>query len=136
MAPDGMRAENFNAVVPTLGSLTGAGTIDAKNHLDFKMLATLASSAASASSTGGTAGTLGGLLGKLGGANGAGGKGAQIPFLVQGTTSDPKFVPDVAGLARSMLKSQLSGSGQQTNANEPSSNPLGALGDLLKKKKP
>ena len=138
MAPDGMRAENFNAVVPTLGSLTGAGTIDAKNHLDFKMLATLASSAAGSSPTGGTAGTLGGLLGKLGGANGAGGKGAQIPFLVQGTTSDPKFVPDVAGLARSMLKSQLSGSGQQPGANQPSNSqgPLGALGDLLKKKKP
>ena len=37
MAPDGLRADNFNAVVPTLGTLVGAGTIDAKNNLDFKM---------------------------------------------------------------------------------------------------
>ncbi len=44
MAPDGLRADNFNAVVPTLGTLIGAGTIDAKNNLDFKMVATLTSS--------------------------------------------------------------------------------------------
>src|SRR6267142_2153504 len=48
MAPDGIRADNFLAVVPTLGSLTGLGTIDSKNNLDFKMVATLASVAAPA----------------------------------------------------------------------------------------
>src|SRR6266852_1176333 len=41
MAPDGLRAENFLAVLPTVGNLTGAGTVGSKNDLDFKMLATL-----------------------------------------------------------------------------------------------
>jgi hypothetical protein len=30
-----------------------------------------------------------------------------VPFLVQGTSSDPKFIPDVGGLAANMVKSQL-----------------------------
>jgi hypothetical protein len=41
MAPTGLRAENFNAIVPSVGSMTGAGTLDSKNNLDFKMAATL-----------------------------------------------------------------------------------------------
>ena len=140
MAPNGLRAENFNAIFPALGTLTGAGTIDAKNNLDFKMIATLAhSSAAAGSSAGGAANAaeaLGGLLGQLGGGGAGASKGTRIPFLIQGTTSDPKFIPDVAGLAGAMLKSQLRGSGQPSGTSQPANNPLGALGDLLKKKKP
>src|SRR5712692_8179583 len=34
MAPDGIQAENFNSVVPALGTLVGSGIIDAKNSLD------------------------------------------------------------------------------------------------------
>ena len=41
VAPDGLRVDNFLAVVPSLGNLAGAGTVDAKNQLDFKMAATL-----------------------------------------------------------------------------------------------
>ena len=41
MAPDGLKADNFLAVLPPLGNLTGAGTIDSKNNLDFKMAAIL-----------------------------------------------------------------------------------------------
>jgi hypothetical protein len=37
MAPTGLEAKNFQAVVPSLGTLVGNGTIDAKNELDFKM---------------------------------------------------------------------------------------------------
>ena len=142
MAPDGLRADNFNAVLPTLGTLLGAGTIDAKNNLDFKMIATLTSSSGGAmGAAGGAAGVLGGLLGKTPG--GSGGSTAstsqRIPFMIEGTTSDPRFVPDVKGLAADMLKSQLGNltspsttSQQQQNTN----NPLGALGGLFKKKKP
>src|SRR6266481_498523 len=50
MAPDGLQAENFLAVVPALGNLNGAGTVDSKNNLDFKMAATLANSATFSSS--------------------------------------------------------------------------------------
>jgi AsmA protein len=133
MAPDGLRAQNFNAIVPSLGNLIGAGTIDSRNNLDFKVIATLAS-AAGQTSIAGAVGGLEGLLGKLGAAGGTG-KGMRIPFLIQGTTSDPRFVPDVAGLAGAMLKSQLSGTGQPPNTNQ-GNNPLSNLDVLFKKKKP
>jgi AsmA protein len=142
MAPDGLRADNFNAVVPALGTLFGAGTIDAKNNLDFKMVATLTSSLGGATgAAGGAAGALGGLLGKIPGGSGGStaGKGQRIPFLIQGTTSDPKFVPDVSGLAAEMLKSQLgtlAAPGTTPQQQQNTNNPLGALGGLFKKKKP
>jgi AsmA protein len=138
MAPDGLRADNFDAVIPTIGSLDGGGTVDAKNNLDFKMVATLKGGAIGAMS--GATSAVGGLLGKVSGGGGStANKGDRVPFMIQGTTSDPKFVPDVKGAAAGMLKSQLgnlagrgNGSPQQSN----SSSPLGGLGGLLKKKKP
>jgi AsmA protein len=45
----------------------------------------------------------------------------RIPFLVQGTTSDPKFTPEVKGLANGLLKNARSGEKGQKN-------PLGNLG--------
>ncbi|HLZ11496.1 MAG TPA: AsmA family protein [Candidatus Acidoferrum sp.] len=107
MAPNGLRAENFNAILPALGTLTGGGTLDSKNVLDFKMAATI---------TGGAIGAMGnagnGIGSLLGAATGAGKSGAckggtTIPFLIQGTSSDPKFIPDVGGVAAGLLKSQL-----------------------------
>ena len=76
---------------------------------------------------------LGALLGP-----GKGGQPRRIPFLVQGKTSDPKFLPDVEGLAMQMLKSQLSGSGTaaQPDAQPKQSDPLSGLQELFKKKKP
>jgi len=111
MAPNGLRAENFNAILPALGTLAGGGTLDSKNNLDFKMAATL---------TGGAIGAMGNAgngIGSLLGAATGGGKsssckgGTTIPFLIQGTSSDPKFVPDVGGVAAGLLKSQLGCSG-------------------------
>jgi AsmA protein len=156
MAPDGLRAENFLAVLPTVGNLTGAGTVDSKNDLDFKMLATLSKAASSMAGPAGAAansaaGALGGLLGSVtGGGSGAGGctsssGGLKVPFQIHGTTSDPKFIPDVGGLAAGMLKSQLgcvsSAAAGATTAKGPAQaqNPaeaISALGGLFKKKKP
>jgi AsmA protein len=143
MAPEGIEASNFNAVVPTLGTLVGGGTINSKNALDFKMAATLSDALGAIGSPVGSAGS---LLGKLGG----GGSGkcksqTTIPFQIQGTTSDPKFIPDVGGLAAGMLKSQLgcaagavpgglipgAGGAQQNPADT-----IQQLGGLFKKKKP
>jgi AsmA protein len=136
MATNGLQAENFLAVIPALGNLVGAGTVDSKNNLDFKMAATLANSATYSSTSGAPASGIGGLLGAIGGGKGSC-KGATIPFLIQGTTADPKFVPDVGGIAASMLKSQLGcvggalpGKSLQANPN----NPMDALGGLFKKK--
>jgi hypothetical protein len=67
-----------------------------------------------------------------------------VPFQVQGTTSDPKFIPDIGGAAASMLKSQISGlsglipgaKGQQGQQGQQQ-NPVDAITGLFgKKKKP
>lgn len=85
VAPEGLRADNVNLVLPQIGTLTGAGTVGASNALNFKMLAKL---------TGGG----GAVMGKLAGLNALGGQSQNgIPFLIQGTTSNPIFVPDLAG---------------------------------------
>src|SRR5258708_32818868 len=138
----------------------GNGTLDAKHDLDFKMAATLknasggAAGAAGGAATGAASDALGGLLGKVtGGAGGAaggllgknasGGSGPTLPFQIKGTMSDPKFIPDVGGVAAGMLKSQLScfGGGSQAKASpqqqqQNTNNPIDALGGLFKKKKP
>jgi len=149
MAPDGIRADNFLAVVPTLGQLVGAGTIDSKNNLDFKMVATLATAAAApagaaSGSTNAPGGGLGGILTQVtGAAGGCKGGGTSVPFLIHGTASDPKFIPDVGGLAAGLLKSQLGCAGTSAAGSTKSlaqgQNPadaISALGGLFKKKKP
>ena len=140
VAPDGLKAESFIAVLPALGTLTGAGTIDAKNNLDFKMAATLTDAiGAMASPVSGAANGLGGLLGKSGSGNCK--NGTTIPFMIEGTTADPKFVPDVGGLAAGMLKSQLGCAGglvpggAKSEAQNPA-NAVKSIGGLFGKKKP
>lgn len=106
MAPTGLRADNFDAVITNLGSLTGGGTLDSKNNLDFKMAATLTGGAIGAMGSSGAG--VGSMVSALGGSKGSSCKnGTTIPFMIQGTTADPKFVPDVGGVAAGMLKSQL-----------------------------
>ena len=139
MAPNGLRAENFLAVVTGVGDLSGAGTLDSKNNLDFKMVAKI---------TGGAIGGVGSASSGIGSALGAisGGKssnckgGTAIPFQIQGTASDPKFVPDVGGVAAGLFKSQLGCAGGslanvgQTGAQTPA-DAVKALGGLFGKKK-
>ena len=144
MAPNGLRADNFNAVVPSVGSMTGGGTLDARNNLDFKMAATLTGGAIGA--LGSTGEGLGAASSVLGGGKSSGCKGGTtIPFMIQGTASEPKFVPDVGGVAAGMLKSQLGcagGSiGNLSNIAKPGAgspaDAVQSLGGLFgKKKKP
>jgi AsmA protein len=165
VAPTGIEVQHFQALLPALGTLVGNGAIDAKNNLDFKMAATLksgvggaAAGAVGGAATGAASNAVGGLLGKVTGAagiggaagnvmgnckNASGGSGPTIPFQIKGTTKDPKFVPDVGGVAASMLKSQLGcfgGGGSQTKAapqqQQNPNNPVDAIGGLFKKKKP
>ncbi len=72
VAPEGTKADNINLNVPSIGVVTGAGTVSPANALDFKMKADVS--------------------------------GMGIPFSVAGTTADPKFEPDVKGIATGMLK--------------------------------
>jgi AsmA protein len=145
MAPEGIEASNFDAVVPALGTLVGGGTINSKNALDFKMAATLTDALGAVASPVGSAGSLLGKLGAGGGSTGKCKSQTTIPFQIQGTTSEPKFIPDVGGLAAGMLKSQLgcaagvvpggiipgAGGAQQNPADT-----IQQLGGLFKKKKP
>jgi AsmA protein len=54
-------------------------------------------------------------------------KADNIPFVVSGTTSDPKFLPDVKGMAGSLLKGAIPGG-------KPGASSLGGLSGLIKKK--
>jgi AsmA protein len=141
VAQHGLRFDTFNAVVPAVGYLIGAGTIDARNNLDFKMVATVTARLhGGMDSVVGTAGVIGDAIGAgIGALTGRGtssrkSRSQRIPFVVEGTTSDPRFVPDVSGSVIPSLMKQLGNlnpapaSGQQ----EPSSNPLGAITDLFK----
>ena len=137
MAPNGLKADNLLAVIPSLGRLVGGGTIDSKNNLDFKMAATLTNALGAAGSpVSGAAG----MLGKVTGGGSGCKSGTTVPFMVQGTTSDPKFVPDVGGLAAGMLKSQLGCAGGVVSGATKGQNPAGALSGIEglfgKKKKP
>jgi len=93
VAPEGTRANNINLTVPSLGVVTGDGTVSPTNQLAFKMNAAVS--------------------------------GLGVPFSIEGTTSDPKFVPDVKGMAAGLLKG-FAGKGNQ--------NPVSGLTGLFKKK--
>ena len=140
MAPTGLRADNFLAVVPGVGNLTGAGTLDAKNTLDFKMAATLTGGAIGAMGSSGDG--VASLVGAFGGSKGSSCKsGTTIPFMIEGTASEPKFVPDVGGAAANMLKSQFGCAGGslanvgKTGAEAPVEDAVKALSGLFGKKK-
>jgi AsmA protein len=115
IAPEGSRADAINLTVPAIGVITGAGTVSPAGALDFRMLAHL------------QGGVAGGLTQKVGV---GGGTGEGIPFSIQGTTSNPSFVPDVAGVAGSVAKGALQ------NAVSGGTKGVGSLGGLLGKKKP
>jgi len=116
MAPEGTKADNINLNVPSIGVVTGSGTVSPAGALDFHMVANL-------SGGGGGVTQLAGLGGSKGG-NG-------IPFMIAGTTSDPKFLPDVKGMAGSMAQQALS-----EKMGTSGQNPASALSGFLKKKKP
>ena len=97
-APEGTRLDKISLVVPSLGTVTGAGTISPAQALDFKMLANLAGAGAAVTKVVGL---------------GAGG----IPVAIGGTTSNPTFAPDLKAMANGKLKSLIPGK----------SNPLGGL---------
>jgi AsmA protein len=116
VAPNGIQTENINLVIPAIGTLTGNGTISPQNMLDYKMTASLSGTAATG-------------LSQLAG---MGGKSANIPFFIQGTANDPKFVPDVKGILGSQLKNQL---GSQVPSGQNTQGVVNALSGIFGKKK-
>jgi len=120
VSPEGTKADNINLTVPAIGVITGAGTVSPGGDLAFKMLANL------------QGGMAGGLTQVAGMGNSKG-----IPFSISGTTSNPHFVPDVAGVAGSVAQGALGQALKGTSATgSPANAAAGALGGLLGKKKP
>jgi AsmA protein len=88
-AADGIKADSINLVVPSIGTITGSGTVSPSQALDFKMSAKLGSSLSPL----GAVSTLASFT-----SGGQKGKGGGIPFKIGGTTSNPTFAPDLGGL--------------------------------------
>ncbi len=115
--PAGTNADNLDVVIPSIGTVTGKGTVSPSGQLDFKMVAKLeAKSAVGVMTTG---------LGTIEG----GGKNNGVPFRVIGTTKDPIFLPDVAGMAGGMAKGVVSAPKNAAGA------ATGLVGGLFGKKK-
>jgi AsmA protein len=123
IAPEGIRADNLKLIVPAIGTMTGRGTIGANNALDFHMVATLTNPG-----QGSALGQMASGIPVLGQAN----KGS-IPFMIQGTTASPIFVPDVAGMASGMGSGLLTSLKQPQQSGQPAVSDI--LGGLLGKKK-
>jgi hypothetical protein len=116
-----VRTQNINLVIPALGTVTGDGTISPGGALNYKMNASLS----------------GGAVTGITQMAGLGGKGGSIPFFIQGTTSDPKFVPDVQGMVKGQLAGGLGNAlgGLTGKKSSGESSPMDALGGLFGKKK-
>jgi AsmA protein len=123
IAPDGIRTDDLKLVVPGLGEIAGAGTISPNGALNFKLVAQLAQTGV---------GNVLSSLAQRAGVGGAVGKG--LPFMVQGTTAAPVFIPDTTAIARQALATQGQPNAQGGQAITPKN--LGnALGGLFGKKK-
>ena len=116
VSPGGIQTQNINLVVPSIGTVTGSGTISPQNALDYKMTASVS-------------GTMVSGLSQMAGLSG---NGANIPFFIQGTASNPKFVPDVKGMVGSQLSNRLGG---QVPGGQNTQGVVDALGGLFGKKK-
>jgi AsmA protein len=135
----GTKIDSLNLVIPSIGTVTGNGTVSATGQLDFKMVAKLAGGLAKgmqgvATVAGGAAGGIGGAVSSFGGAGGLTGSkssGGGIPFAIRGTTSNPQVIPDVGGMVGNAAKGVVPGA---------QGNPAGAatktLGGLFGRKKP
>jgi AsmA protein len=117
-ALEGVTADAINLTIPALGVMTGAGTMSPAGDLNFRMLANLQ----------------GGLAGGLTKTVGMGGAGKGIAFSIQGTASNPKFIPDVGSVATSVATGAIQGalSGKVPGG---ASSGVSALGGLLGGKK-
>jgi AsmA protein len=112
VAPEMTRADGINVTISSLGTVTGAGTISPSGALNFKMMADLETNRSDAR------------------ADRRGGTGGPIPFMIQGTTSNPSFVPDVGGMAGTAAKGAISGAVKGTTGGASS-----GLGGVFGRKK-
>ena len=110
IAPEMTSADTINVTIPSLGVVTGAGTISPAGALDFRMTADLQTARSEARAE----------------KAGRGGEKGGVSFKIQGTTSNPTFVPDVGSMAGNAAKGAI-----QKSVSEKT-----GLGGILGKKKP
>jgi len=108
-SPDGTALDNLQFIVPTIGQVTGAGTVSPAHALDFKMRVTLHTSGA--------------VMAALGQRH-----DTSVPFLIGGTSSNPSFRPDAKGIAEQKV--------QQLTGNSDVGKAAGSVLNNLFKKKP
>jgi AsmA protein len=116
VAPEGTKANNINLTVPAIGVITGEGTVSPAGALNFKMLADL------------KGGVVGGLTRVATLGSGKGG----IPFAIEGTTSNPHFVPDMKGMAGGVAKGAIGD--VMSGKNALTGDAANAIGGLFGKK--
>ena len=114
IAPEMTRANAINVTIPSLGVVTGAGTISPTGALDFQMVADLQTGRSEARTE----------------RTGRGGESGGVPFKIQGTTSNPSFVPEMGGMAASAAKGAI----QQSVSGKIGGKT--GVGGILPKKKP
>jgi AsmA protein len=110
IAPEMTSADAINVTIPSLGVVTGAGTISPAGALDFRMTADLQTARSETRAE----------------KAGRGGDKGGVSFKIQGTTSNPTFVPDVGSMAGNAAKGAI-----QKSVSEKT-----GLGGILGKKKP
>jgi AsmA protein len=120
VAPEGIRCDNLNVVVPSIGAMTGNGTVAPDKKLDFKMIAHLGHQSAPTGQT---------TLAK------AAGGGGGIPFRVEGTASNPQIVPDVGGMVGGLAGGLTNGAKSAIPSGGDLGQAAGKLGGLLGGKK-
>jgi AsmA protein len=106
-----VKVQKISIVAPAIGELLGDGTVSPANALDFKMRANLRTGA------------------MLDIVNPSG--KTSVPFSIQGTSADPKFVPDVKGLIGGIAEQKL----KPLTDSDIGKQATGII-DLFKKKKP
>jgi AsmA protein len=90
VAPIGTQVTNVNVEIPTIGTLTGGGTISAMGEMDFAMRVKLADSR---------------FVGEVSRILSLRQPAAGVPFRIIGTTANPVFVPDVGRAAGDLIAS-------------------------------
>ena len=100
-APDITRADAINVTIPSLGVVTGAGTISPNGALNFNMMADLQTNRSEARSE----------------RTGRGGDRGGVSFRIQGTTSNPTFDADMGSLAGNAAKGAVGGAVSEKTGN-------------------
>jgi AsmA protein len=118
--PSGTQLNNLILVVQSVATITGTANVSASGQLDCKMVAQLAGPNPVGAVTSGLSAFTGGGKSSQGGGGG-------IPFRVTGTTSNPVFVPDVAGTAGALAKGAVPVPGAG-NASQAASGVMGLFG--------